>query len=233
MKALRKVVPPSRVILDDISLSFSPGAKIGVLGANGAGKSSLLLVYMAGNLAMKSVTTPLLRRFGFRDVIRVNGTLCAAALVACGLLSPAVHIAVVYAVLFVAGMTRSMHFTSMNTLSFADVPPRVQPGGHDAVGDGTTGRGRARRRGRRPGARPPPERPRGGEARIGRFPECPLRRSRADGSRGPLVAATADRRGLGAVAPARSWRSMRLADPARRSILECRCERWSFDEASK
>ncbi|MCY7378910.1 MAG: energy-dependent translational throttle protein EttA [Gemmatimonadaceae bacterium] len=47
MKSLRKVVPPSRVILDDIWLSFYPGAKIGVLGANGAGKSSLLRI-MAG-----------------------------------------------------------------------------------------------------------------------------------------------------------------------------------------
>src|ERR1043165_6646 len=47
MKALRKVVPPSRIILDDIWLSFYPDAKIGVLGANGAGKSSLLRI-MAG-----------------------------------------------------------------------------------------------------------------------------------------------------------------------------------------
>jgi len=47
MKALTKVVPPSRVILKDIWLSFYPGAKIGVLGANGAGKSSLLRI-MAG-----------------------------------------------------------------------------------------------------------------------------------------------------------------------------------------
>jgi energy-dependent translational throttle protein EttA len=47
MKGLRKVVPPSREILRDIWLSFYPGAKIGVLGANGAGKSSLLRI-MAG-----------------------------------------------------------------------------------------------------------------------------------------------------------------------------------------
>jgi len=47
MKGLRKVVPPSRIILDDIWLSFYPDAKIGVLGANGAGKSSLLRI-MAG-----------------------------------------------------------------------------------------------------------------------------------------------------------------------------------------
>jgi sulfate-transporting ATPase len=47
MKGLRKVVPPQRIILDDIWLSFYPGAKIGVLGPNGAGKSSLLKI-MAG-----------------------------------------------------------------------------------------------------------------------------------------------------------------------------------------
>jgi ATP-binding cassette ChvD family protein len=47
MKGLRKVIPPSRTILDDIWLSFYPGAKIGVLGPNGSGKSSLLKI-MAG-----------------------------------------------------------------------------------------------------------------------------------------------------------------------------------------
>src|SRR5215831_12407890 len=47
MKDLRKVVPPKREILRGIWLSFFHGAKIGVLGANGAGKSSLLRI-MAG-----------------------------------------------------------------------------------------------------------------------------------------------------------------------------------------
>ena len=42
MYRLRKVHPPDKVVLDNVSLSFLPGAKIGVLGANGAGKSSLL-----------------------------------------------------------------------------------------------------------------------------------------------------------------------------------------------
>ena len=47
MNRVGKTVPPKRVILKDISLSFFPGAKIGVLGLNGAGKSSLLRI-MAG-----------------------------------------------------------------------------------------------------------------------------------------------------------------------------------------
>jgi sulfate-transporting ATPase len=47
MNRVGKVVPPRRRILEDISLSFFPGAKIGVLGLNGSGKSSLLRI-MAG-----------------------------------------------------------------------------------------------------------------------------------------------------------------------------------------
>src|ERR1700734_2558319 len=44
MNRVSKVVPPKRVILRDISLSFFPGAKIGVLGLNGSGKSTLLRI---------------------------------------------------------------------------------------------------------------------------------------------------------------------------------------------
>jgi sulfate-transporting ATPase len=44
MRRVGKVVPPKRQILKDISLSFFPGAKIGVLGLNGSGKSSLLKI---------------------------------------------------------------------------------------------------------------------------------------------------------------------------------------------
>jgi sulfate-transporting ATPase len=47
MNRVSKVVPPKRIILRDISLSFFPGAKIGVLGLNGSGKSTLLRI-MAG-----------------------------------------------------------------------------------------------------------------------------------------------------------------------------------------
>ena len=47
MNRVGKVVPPKREILRDISLSFFPGAKIGVLGLNGSGKSTLLRI-MAG-----------------------------------------------------------------------------------------------------------------------------------------------------------------------------------------
>ena len=47
MIGVSKIVPPNRTIIKDISLSFFPGAKIGVLGLNGAGKSTVLRI-MAG-----------------------------------------------------------------------------------------------------------------------------------------------------------------------------------------
>ena len=47
MNRVAKMVPPKRLIIKDISLSFFPGAKIGVLGLNGSGKSTLLRI-MAG-----------------------------------------------------------------------------------------------------------------------------------------------------------------------------------------
>ena len=47
MHRVGKIVPPKKYILKNISLSFFPGAKIGVLGLNGSGKSTLLRI-MAG-----------------------------------------------------------------------------------------------------------------------------------------------------------------------------------------
>ena len=47
MNRVGKIVPPKRQILKNISLSFHPGAKIGLLGLNGAGKSTVLRI-MAG-----------------------------------------------------------------------------------------------------------------------------------------------------------------------------------------
>ena len=47
MIGVNKTVPPNRTIIRDISLSFFPGAKIGLLGLNGAGKSTVLRI-MAG-----------------------------------------------------------------------------------------------------------------------------------------------------------------------------------------
>ena len=88
----------------------------------------MVLVYMGGNLAMKSATTRLLRRFGFRDVLFWNGVVCAATLFACGLLTPSTALPVVYPILFLAGMSRSLNFTTVNTLAYADVSKEHRAG---------------------------------------------------------------------------------------------------------
>lgn len=86
-------------------------------------QSGLLVVAVfAGNLMMKPATTPILRRFGFKPVLLVNGLANVASLAACALLSPATPVWLIAAVLFVGGLTRSMQFSALNTLAFADVP---------------------------------------------------------------------------------------------------------------
>jgi sulfate-transporting ATPase len=59
MNRVGKVVPPKRVILKDISLSFFPGAKIGVLGLNGSGKSSLLRIMAGEDHEYEGEATPM------------------------------------------------------------------------------------------------------------------------------------------------------------------------------
>jgi MFS family permease len=83
----------------------------------------LVLAVFAGNLGMKIVTTPVIRHFGFRRVLIGNGLLTAASLFACAFLSPTMPTPIVVAILFFGGLCRSMQFTSLNTLGFADIPP--------------------------------------------------------------------------------------------------------------
>jgi EmrB/QacA subfamily drug resistance transporter len=82
----------------------------------------LVIAVFAGNLMMKPATTPILRRFGFKPVILVNGLANVGSLAACCLLSPATPVWIIAAVLFVGGLTRSMQFSALNTIAFADVP---------------------------------------------------------------------------------------------------------------
>jgi MFS family permease len=82
----------------------------------------LTLSVFAGNLAMKLVTTPIMRRFGFRKVLLVNGVFAAATLAAMALLHATTPYVWVVALLFVSGLARSLQFTAINTLTFVDVP---------------------------------------------------------------------------------------------------------------
>jgi EmrB/QacA subfamily drug resistance transporter len=91
-------------------------------GMNAFDSGLMVLAIFTGNVAMKPLTTPALRRYGFRKLLIVNGTLLAAAVLACAFLSPGTPRFIILAVLFWGGLCRSMQFTSINTLAFADVP---------------------------------------------------------------------------------------------------------------
>jgi EmrB/QacA subfamily drug resistance transporter len=82
----------------------------------------LVLTVFAGNLVMKTITTPIVRRFGFRRVLVGNGVLVALSLAACALFGPSTPYWLISVVCFLGGAFRSLEFTGVNTLAFADVP---------------------------------------------------------------------------------------------------------------
>jgi len=82
----------------------------------------LVLAVFAGNVAMKPLTTPTIRWLGFRTTLLVNGVVVIAAVLVCAFLTPATPRWLIIAALFVGGLCRSMQFTCLNTIGFADVP---------------------------------------------------------------------------------------------------------------
>ena len=82
----------------------------------------LVLTVFAGNLVMKTITTPTVRRFGFRRVLVGNGVLVALSLAACALFGASTPYWLISVVCFLGGAFRSLEFTGINTLAFADVP---------------------------------------------------------------------------------------------------------------
>jgi EmrB/QacA subfamily drug resistance transporter len=77
-----------------------------------------------GAFTMKSVAAAVIRRFGFRRVLIVNGLISSAFTAACAGFTPATPFAVMVAVLLVGGFFRSLQFTATNTIAYADVEPR-------------------------------------------------------------------------------------------------------------
>ncbi len=83
----------------------------------------LLMIYMAANLLMKTVTNPILRRFGIRRVLVVNGLIASGGIAACALISPQLPLLINGLILVLAGASRSMQFTAITMMTFADIAP--------------------------------------------------------------------------------------------------------------
>lgn len=71
---------------------------------------------------MKAFVIQVLRRFGFRRILIVNGTITAASMALCATLSPATPVLLIIAILFFHGACRSMQFTCMTTLAYTEIP---------------------------------------------------------------------------------------------------------------
>ncbi len=87
-----------------------------------------MLALFAGNFGIKPATTWILRRFGFRNTLLINGALAAASFVGCALLSAGTPLALTLLLLVFGGVTRSMQFTAIGTLAFCDTTPRQTSG---------------------------------------------------------------------------------------------------------
>lgn len=82
----------------------------------------LVLAVFVGNLTIKPATTPLIRWLGFRRLLLINGALNVCPLLACALLTPQTPVWAIMLILYLGGVFRSIQFTGVSTLAFADVP---------------------------------------------------------------------------------------------------------------
>ncbi|MBI3214267.1 MAG: MFS transporter [Mycobacterium sp.] len=81
----------------------------------------MVAALFAGNLTIKPLTTPLMRAFGIRTVLLVNGLASVGCFGLLALLHPGLPVPVIAAVLYVSGALRSIGFTAYNSLAFSDV----------------------------------------------------------------------------------------------------------------
>lgn len=100
-----------------VPLMFQEG-----FGLNPFQSGMLFLATMAGNLAMKPATIWVMRHYNFRTVLIVNGALVALFSFFTSLLLPQTPTVIIVVVMFLSGMFRSMQFSAITTLAFADVP---------------------------------------------------------------------------------------------------------------
>jgi Na+/melibiose symporter-like transporter len=91
-------------------------------GSNAFRSGLYLLALFAGDLSMKAFVIQVLRRFGFRRILIVNGVITATSMALCATLSPTTPTVLILAILFFHGACRSMQFTCMTTLAYTEIP---------------------------------------------------------------------------------------------------------------
>jgi EmrB/QacA subfamily drug resistance transporter len=85
----------------------------------------ITLSNVVGAMGMKTLVPIILRRFGFKAVLTVNVFISAASVALCATFTPGVPLAWIVAALVVGGFFRSLQFTSLNTIAYADIDQRL------------------------------------------------------------------------------------------------------------
>ena len=112
----------ARVAISAVPFALPLMFEIG-MGYSAVAAGLTLTPLFVGDIGIKPLTTPILRRFGFRRVLVGNALVQALTLLAVASLSLDTPKPLLFALLGVSGASRSLHFTSLGTLPFADVPP--------------------------------------------------------------------------------------------------------------
>lgn len=94
-----------------------------VFGMSAFSSGLLTFASAVGSIVMKASTPPILKRFGFRNVLIWNGALTACSLLLCIMFRSTTPAAVIFTVLLVSGFFQSLQFSALNSIPYADVSP--------------------------------------------------------------------------------------------------------------
>jgi MFS family permease len=141
-RAPHPVIDPTLLRVSTLSVSVLGGAvfRVGTSSLNyllpillqlGLGYTAFLSGLMTvaaalGSFAMKIVAIPILRRWGFRTALTVNALISVAGVAICAVFNEAMSSILIFAILTVGGFFRSLQYTALNSMAFADIPaPRM------------------------------------------------------------------------------------------------------------
>ncbi len=95
-----------------------------VFGLSAAASGSITFATAVGSMSMKVTGRPIIGRFGFRNVIFVNGVISAAIIAMCALFTAATPLWLIFVLLLVVGFFQSLQFTATQAIGYADVDQR-------------------------------------------------------------------------------------------------------------
>jgi EmrB/QacA subfamily drug resistance transporter len=92
-----------------------------VLGMSAFASGLITFASAAGAMTMKASARPILKRFGFRNVILVNGLISSASVAMCALFTGATPAPLIFVLLLIAGFFQSLQFTATQAIAYADI----------------------------------------------------------------------------------------------------------------